>query len=553
MQQPNQQGAACRLVVLDSINSRGLWLQRQFEYLRVHFRHQRQCTGVEFQQDCDSSFTDFHWYFSRPGGGFDTASGASVSHAFPASGRYFVKLKASRPDGYFAWWSDTVLYLQPPVLSSTDTTRHTCRHAQTTYTLSIAQDTVKQGANKLTVNFGDGHDTTFTGNIPSPLTLPHTYRDTGTFSLTAIYTNGFCTDTLILDSVVTVVDAPRPGFALSQNKGCAPLEVTVTDQSEGFVSTWHYAFGTGDSASTASPSYTYEEAGLHWLVQSLLGPSGCLMKDSQQVWVAPGVTAQDTVHMTRVTVTDSGFVQVEWQEEPRVQQYTLVRQPPFPGGNPVITTQTAYLDSLVETSEQSYRYHLTGQDSCGKSTTPSPAHATILLSGKSRGNDLAQLQWSAYQGWPVQRYHLWKGGELDSLKPFAIPTGEAYDDPAFADTKGLQRCYRVQALQQGLGSESWSNLLCLPFQAVVWVPSAFSPNDNDLNERLQAVTIGVEDAELLIYNRWGELLWQGEAWRGWDGYVRGKRSPEGMYSWQFFGRGSQGENLYRFGTVMVVR
>ncbi len=60
------------------------------------------------------------------------------------------------------------------------------------------------------------------------------------------------------------------------------------------------------------------------------------------------------------------------------------------------------------------------------------------------------------------------------------------------------------------------------------LPNSFSPDGNGLNEMYSISTAnGTEVSRLLIYNRWGELLFDGP--NGWDGKHKGKVVPSGVY------------------------
>lgn len=73
----------------------------------------------------------------------------------------------------------------------------------------------------------------------------------------------------------------------------------------------------------------------------------------------------------------------------------------------------------------------------------------------------------------------------------------------------------------------------------VFVPSAFSPNNDGINDFLQIYT-GSEVTQILefsVFGRWGEFIYQGEnidpstLAEGWDGTFRGQNSPIGVYTW----------------------
>jgi gliding motility-associated-like protein len=51
---------------------------------------------------------------------------------------------------------------------------------------------------------------------------------------------------------------------------------------------------------------------------------------------------------------------------------------------------------------------------------------------------------------------------------------------------------------------------------IFWIPSAFTPNDDGMNEHFPDNSLKF-DAEIRIYSRWGELIWQSENGETWDG------------------------------------
>ena len=70
---------------------------------------------------------------------------------------------------------------------------------------------------------------------------------------------------------------------------------------------------------------------------------------------------------------------------------------------------------------------------------------------------------------------------------------------------------------------------CKPF---LYFPTAFSPNNDQLNELYLPTGQDVEHYKLEIYNVWGELVFRTtHLQEGWDGTFRGKSSPIGQYFW----------------------
>jgi gliding motility-associated-like protein len=64
-------------------------------------------------------------------------------------------------------------------------------------------------------------------------------------------------------------------------------------------------------------------------------------------------------------------------------------------------------------------------------------------------------------------------------------------------------------------------------------PNVFSPNDDGINDDFQPFSNCIaERFELLIYNRWGELLYRSEDAAGrWDGTYRGENCPAEIYTY----------------------
>ncbi len=64
------------------------------------------------------------------------------------------------------------------------------------------------------------------------------------------------------------------------------------------------------------------------------------------------------------------------------------------------------------------------------------------------------------------------------------------------------------------------------------IPSAFTPTGDDLNDNFKVLIFGnIRLAELKVFNRWGQLVYEGTDEDGWDGYHNGKESPADVYAY----------------------
>jgi gliding motility-associated-like protein len=68
---------------------------------------------------------------------------------------------------------------------------------------------------------------------------------------------------------------------------------------------------------------------------------------------------------------------------------------------------------------------------------------------------------------------------------------------------------------------------------IIYVPNAFTPNDDDDNETFQPKGRGVVEYEFSIFDRWGELLFRTNDFaNGWDGSFKGKSCKSDVYQWR---------------------
>ncbi len=88
----------------------------------------------------------------------------------------------------------------------------------------------------------------------------------------------------------------------------------------------------------------------------------------------------------------------------------------------------------------------------------------------------------------------------------------------------------------------------------IYVPNAFTPNADGLNDVFMAATEGIEEFEAYIFDRWGNMLytWTNEN-DGWNGMYRGDLVQEDVYVWKIRAIGVEGKRYGLVGHVSVIR
>ena len=96
------------------------------------------------------------------------------------------------------------------------------------------------------------------------------------------------------------------------------------------------------------------------------------------------------------------------------------------------------------------------------------------------------------------------------------------------------------------------------------VPNAFSPSTlgpsggvsgiGTKNDVFLPIMIGVAQFEMLVFNRWGELLFQStDPSIGWDGYHNGQLCPQDVYVYKISALYGNGEQVVRTGDINLIR
>ncbi|MCB0479562.1 MAG: gliding motility-associated C-terminal domain-containing protein, partial [Crocinitomicaceae bacterium] len=70
---------------------------------------------------------------------------------------------------------------------------------------------------------------------------------------------------------------------------------------------------------------------------------------------------------------------------------------------------------------------------------------------------------------------------------------------------------------------------------LLYVPNAFTPDGDEYNQTFKPIITGIDiyDYELLIFDRWGELIFESHNKEvGWDGYYQGNLVQDGVYVWK---------------------
>ncbi len=88
-----------------------------------------------------------------------------------------------------------------------------------------------------------------------------------------------------------------------------------------------------------------------------------------------------------------------------------------------------------------------------------------------------------------------------------------------------------------------------------YVPSAFTPNGDGVNDYFKPTPVGIAKLEYFrVFNRYGELVFEtSEIGKGWDGIYKGIKQPTANFVWSLRGTDRKGELKVMKGNVILIR
>jgi len=230
-----------------------------------------------------------------------------------------------------------------------------------------------------------------------------------------------------------------------------------------------------------------------------------------------------------------------------------------------LTSEFIITDFSGNAAQTDYYYQVAAIDGCQEIIGRSQIVKSIYLQGTKNVQDLInKVNWTNYEGFDTA------GTDVDYYDLYRVTTGSdeellSSEPRAFKYTDNLQTidlvsgsvCYYVSAQEEegnvfGFSEVSISNLLCLDYPPTVFLPNAFTPDGDGLNDRFLPFVnfIDPTDYELRIYDRTGIMIFQTtDPLEGWDG----SGESIGIFAFQLTLSNARGEALRYAGKVQLIR
>ena len=210
-------------------------------------------------------------------------------------------------------------------------------------------------------------------------------------------------------------------------------------------------------------------------------------------------------------------------------------------------------DPIVISPKESGTYFLSVIDGMGcKSISSIPVTITVTATAKLwAGNDSSVSRNQPVQLQAVDVNH--SGFTEYTWSPGTFLNNSSIPDPVSTPTNDIT--YTVTATAPG-GCEGIATIHIKVYAGpAIYVPNAFTPNNDSHNDILRAIPIGIREFKFLrIFNRWGQLVFQtSDPGIGWDGNLNGQPQVSGGFVWMVEGVDFQGNTIQGKGTVLLIR
>ncbi|MBL7817036.1 MAG: PKD domain-containing protein [Saprospiraceae bacterium] len=370
----------------------------------------------------------------------------------------------------------------------------------------------------VTYDFGDGNRYT----NPNPT---YTYEQAGTYTITQ-YASGVCG----FDSTkrtVTVFPTPSVKFSFTQSNACKERKITFKSliNPQTVYLTWD--FGDSTQSGASNPIHDYRKAGFYRVILSATSQAnGCRAADTSTIEViAPLAFTVDSIkNATCYGISDGAIV---------------IRQGSVTGGARIYefslddsTFQKINRAGVFSNLKGRQFYTIWVRDSAGCTDSSKVYVGGLLPLSIDAGSDH-----TIDLGDSVQIFVT--ANRATSLKIKWSPNrGLTCDTCATVWAKPFETTeYVINATDPNGCIERTTTLVTVNKNIKVFVPTAFSPNDDGVNDHF-APFIGSNISKInyfRVYDRWGTLLYHAENFApndpdiGWDGRIRGSRALTGVY------------------------
>jgi gliding motility-associated-like protein len=452
----------------------------------------------------------YYWDFGDPATLGDTSNATNPTYNYPSAGTYTVTLVVISNNGC----SDTATAIVNPGASAANFSFTTVCAGETTQFTDLSNQ-----ATGWDWDFGDpASGPADSSNLQNP---SHTFSGPGTYTVTLTAQTNPCVS--IASFAVTVNAQPSANF--SSTPVCVGSATTFTDLSlpnGGTITSWTWDFGDGSPTSNLqNPTHMYPSDTTYNITLIVQNAAGCV--DTIVLQSTPAPTP--VVAFLGDTLAGCPVHCVDFTDQTTISAGTITAWAWDFGDGSIVSLQQN--PSHCYTQSGTYTVTLTAASSNGCATTlimpdyvevypvpvasfsANPQYTTIL----DTHIDFTDLSSGVPVSWT------WDLGDPSTTNDTSSMQNTFYDYSS--EYGGIYPVWLQVTNQYGCVDDTMLEVIVEP-EFTFFIPNAFTPNGDGKNDLFFGTGIGIQDYELWVFDRWGNLIYHTtNINEGWNGTVQG--------------------------------
>ncbi len=482
------------------------------------------------------AITDWEWDL----GDGSTSSLQSPTHQYGEAGTYTATLIATFVNGCVSELSQEVTVMPLPVADFTSTL--VCSNVNTPLTDASTVEAPYSIAEWAWDIDGDG-TVDYTTQDPT-----HLFEDGGTYPVDlTVTTNTGCVGSVQIPVAVT----PAPTAAFTASTVCRDFISSFSDASLGQPILFDWDFGDGSTSTDQSPEHLYATSGTFDVTLTVTNAENCPSSITLPVvvWPRPEATFTSTdpvacsplcIDLTSTSTTlGGGIVQTLWSFGDGSSSQDANLSPCFENND--LYNDIALDLELIVVNAEGCRDTLFLDDHLVINHNPVANFLAWPLT-----TDMFDRRVNLLNQSTGEDEILWDLGDLST-------STEQEFQYTYSDTGTYVVNLTVTTIN-GCVDELSTEVVVLPVINFS-VPNAFTPDGDGLNDTFFFGGFGIleRDFEFLVFNRWGEVVYETRSFVPWDGTVGGKQAPVGVYAYHIRYKDTLGGSNLKLGHVSLLR
>lgn len=499
--------------------------------------------GNDFQFNASSTVSNntpmnHKWYF---GDGDSTINSTFAQHTYLSDGVYTVRLISSTNIGAC---KDTIernfsVYPEPAASFTVDDDRQCLKDNVFNFnsTSNISSGTIDQ------TNWRFGDNTT--SSVVSPV---KNYIKVDSFRVSmVIVSDKGCVDSAF--RYVNVYPMPVADFTIAPPSFCLKgNSFRITNKSSivnGVITSYRFDYGNGDSSILQNPPpYSYTQSGQYNIALRVVTNWGCWDTASSSVRVNANPNIDFSVNP--VCLKDSSvFVNLSTISTGSITSWKWL----FGNG------RTSTMQS------PKFKYKATGAyDITLIASTDNGCVDTLVKPGLAivNPNPRAGFFYTKERSWENEvdiQYTDTSSGAISWNWNFSSMGTSTDQNPKLFYNDTLTQVTTLIVTNNFGCRDTTTKILFIAPDVIYYMPSAFTPNDDNINETFKPVGLAYAiNYKFIVFNRWGEILFKTDNPQiGWDGTYEGQPVAQDLYFYRLEFVGVDELRHEEKGNVMILR